>query len=77
MNADTRSREQTLGEKERQKNKLPGPLLSVREVASFFGVHSSTVRRWQNRGILKGHFIGLRSNLRFKQEDILDLLNKG
>ena len=58
-------------------SKLPARLLSVNEVAQFLGIHSSTVRRWEKRGLLKSYAIGLRHNLRFKQEDVLKFLDKG
>ena len=56
-------------------HKLPARLLTVDEVAHFLGVHSSTVRRWEKKGLLKSYPIGLRNNLRFKQEDILGFLS--
>ena len=59
-----------------RENKLPARLLSVSEVAQFLGVHASTVRRWGKRGLLKAYAIGLRNNLRFKQEDVLRLLDE-
>ena len=55
---------------------LPARLLPISEVAGFFGVHSSTVRRWVRNGLLKSYTVGLRHNLRFKQEDILSFLEK-
>ena len=61
---------------EYRENKLPARLLPVCEVARFLGVHSSTVRRWEKTGILKSYAIGLRHNLRFKQEDVLNFLDK-
>ena len=61
---------------EYRENKLPARLLPVSEVARFLGVHSSTVRRWGKKGILKPYPIGLRHNLRFKQEDVLNFLDK-
>ena len=59
-----------------QENTLPARLLSVSEVAGFLGVHPSTVRRWEKTGLLKSYDIGLRCNLRFKQEDVIDFLHK-
>ncbi|RLC61469.1 MAG: hypothetical protein DRI01_08445 [Chloroflexi bacterium] len=63
-------------ETEYLESKLPARLLSVGEVARFLGVHSSTVRRWEKSGLLKSYTIGLRNNLRFKQEDVLSFLDK-
>jgi excisionase family DNA binding protein len=62
-------------ETEYNDNKLPARLLAVGEVAHFLGVHSSTVRRWERKGLLKSYAIGLRRSLRFKQEDVLNFLN--
>jgi excisionase family DNA binding protein len=63
-------------ETEYRENKLPARLLPINEVARFLGVHSSTVRRWEKTGLLKSYAIGLRHNLRFKQEDVLNFLDK-
>jgi len=76
MGMDTDSNEKIGMLKEDNGNKLPARLLSVGEVAYFLGVHSSTIRRWGKRGLLKSYSIGLRHNLRFKQEDILNFLDK-
>ena len=72
----TISNERTRVEIEYHDNKLPARLLAVEEVARFLGVHSSTVRRWEKKGLLKSYAIGLGNNLRFKQEDVLRFLNK-
>ena len=61
---------------EYREDKLPARLLLVSEVARFLGVHPSTVRRWEKGGLLKSYTIGLRQNLRFKQEDVLDFIGK-
>ena len=76
MLVSTNSNEKVSEEAEYQESKLPARLLSVNEVARFLGVHSSSVRRWEKRGLLKSYTIGLRHNLRFKQEDVLDFLDK-
>ena len=70
----TNSGERTTMKIKYRKDKLPARLLSVSEVADFLGVHPSTVRRWGQKGLLKSYPIGLRNNLRFKQEDVLNLL---
>lgn len=73
---DTNSSEKIGMQTEYIGNKLPARLLSVGEVAHFLGVHSSTVRRWGKKGLLKSYAIGLRHNLRFKQEDVLNFLDR-
>jgi len=73
---DTRNNENATTEMKYVESKLPARLLAVDEVAHFLGVHSSTVRRWERTGLLKSYPIGPRNNLRFKQEDILNFLDK-
>ena len=68
--------ERALMEKEYVERLLPARLLAVDEVAHFLGVHTSTVRRWQKAGLLKSYPIGPRNNLRFKQEDLINFLDK-
>jgi excisionase family DNA binding protein len=60
---------------ENSEERLPARLLDVDEVAHFLGVHASTVRRWEKKRLLKSHSIGLRRNLRFRQDDILNFIN--
>jgi excisionase family DNA binding protein len=63
-------------EAEGHKNELPQRMLTVKEVASILNIHTNTVRRWEEKGLLESYGIGPRHSLRFKQEDILDFLDK-
>ena len=76
MIMSTKGSEEISMETEYRESKLPARLLSVGQVARFLGVHSNTVRRWGKRGLLKSYAIGLRNNLRFRQEDVLSFLDK-
>ena len=51
-----------------------GPMLTVRDVAKLLHIHSNTVRRWSNRGVLKAYQITPRGDRRFRQEDIASFL---
>ncbi len=46
------------------------PMLTVREVANLLHVHSNTVRRWSDRGLIRAHRITHRGDRRFKMKDI-------
>ena len=57
-----------------------GSMLTVREVSQLLHVHSNTLRRWSDQGIIKAYRIGSRGDRRFRAEDIAVLLleeNKG
>jgi excisionase family DNA binding protein len=56
------------------KNNLTDNMLTVREVSQILHVHSNTLRRWSDQGIIKAYRIGPRGDRRFKQEDISLLL---
>jgi excisionase family DNA binding protein len=45
-------------------------MLTARELARLLNVHINTVRRWDDRGILKAYRIGTRGDRRFSREDI-------
>lgn len=51
-----------------------GPLLKVREVARLLHVHSNTVRRWSDRGLIRTYRISRRGDRRFRREDIIRFL---
>ena len=76
MVVDTSSNKEVRVETEYGESGLPVRLLTVREVARYLGVHSNSVRRWEKMGLLKSYAIGLRNNLRFAQEEVLDFLKR-
>ena len=51
-----------------------GPMLTVREVARLLHIHSNTVRRWSDRGIIRAYRINHRGDRRFRREDVADFL---
>jgi len=55
-------------------NREMGGMLTVGEVAQLLYVHSNTLRRWTEKGIIKAYRIGPRGDRRFRQEDIAVLL---
>lgn len=56
------------------KNNLTDNMLTVREVSQILHVHSNTLRRWSDLGLIKTYRIGPRGDRRFKQEDITLML---
>jgi excisionase family DNA binding protein len=45
-------------------------MLTTGEVARLLNVHDSTVRRWNDRGIIKAYRIGPQGERRFRRDDI-------
>lgn len=45
-------------------------MLRVGQVAQLLGMHPNTVRRWNNKGILKAYRISPRGDRRFRRQDI-------
>ena len=45
-------------------------MLTVRQLARLLNVHINTVRRWNDRGVLKAYRIGPRGDRRFSREDV-------
>ncbi len=56
------------------KNSLTDNMLTVREVSQILHVHSNTLRRWSDMGLIKVYRIGPRGDRRFKLEDITIML---
>jgi len=52
------------------------PMLTVREVATLLHVHTNTVRRWSDRGIIKAQRITQRGDRRFNLEEIRRFLSE-
>ena len=50
------------------------PTLTVREVSKILHVHSNTVRRWSDAGLIQVYRISHRGDRRFKREDIVRFL---
>ncbi len=51
-----------------------GSMLTVREVARLLNIHSNTLRRWSDQGIIKAYRITRRGDRRFRPEDIARFL---
>ena len=50
------------------------PMLTVKEVARLLHLHSNTVRRWSDRGLITVYRIGQRGDRRFTRDDIAAFL---
>ena len=53
-----------------------GPMLTIREVAELLHIHSNTVRRWADRGILRVYRVTRRGDRRFRRRDIAHFLDE-
>jgi excisionase family DNA binding protein len=45
-------------------------MLTTRQLAQLLNVHINTVRRWDERGVLKAYRLGPRGDRRYNREDI-------
>jgi excisionase family DNA binding protein len=52
------------------------PMLTVRDVARLFDVHTNTVRRWSNCGRIRTYHISKRGDRRFRRDDVFRLLRQ-
>jgi excisionase family DNA binding protein len=52
------------------------PMLTVSEVSQLINVHSNTLRRWSDRGIIRAYRINSRGDRRFKLEDVARFLSE-
>ena len=51
-------------------------LLTTSKVARMLGVHSNTVRRWVDEGLLPTYRIGVRRDRRIKKSDVEKFLEE-
>jgi excisionase family DNA binding protein len=51
-------------------------MLTVAEVARMLHIHTNTLRRWADQGLIKSYRITSRGDRRFKDLDVIDFLNK-
>jgi len=49
-------------------------LLKISEAAKLLNVHPNTLRKWDNKGILKAVRFGERGDRRYRKEDLLKLI---
>ncbi len=45
-------------------------MMTTGEVTRLFNVHTNTVRRWSEQGILKAYRVGTRGDRKFRREDV-------
>ena len=51
-------------------------MLRTGEAASLLGIHTNTLRRWSEKGLIRAHRISLRGDRRFRREDIDSFLKE-
>lgn len=51
------------------------PLLTIREAAEFLHVHTNTLRRWSDIGLVSSYRICERGDRRFSKEDLMRFLS--
>lgn len=52
-------------------------MLRPSEAAQLLGVHTNTVRRWSDKGILRAYLISTRGDRRFRRTEIESFLKQG
>lgn len=55
---------------------MNGPLVTVKEACRILHVHSNTLRRWSNQGLIRAYRLGPRRERRFELADVLALLSE-
>ena len=57
-------------ERDKKPEKPISTMLITSDVARIFNVHTSTIRRWSEQGIIKSYRIGPRGDRRYRREDV-------
>src|SRR2546423_4024484 len=52
-------------------------LLNTAEAARFLRVSQASIRRWSDSGLLPSHRVGRRRERRFRETDLLPLVDRG
>jgi len=55
---------------DKQPEKSIRTMMTISDVARIFNVHTSTIRRWSEQGMIKSYSVGPRGALRFLREDV-------
>jgi excisionase family DNA binding protein len=55
-------------------SKVPSDMLRTGEACRILCIHSNTLRRWSEQGIIKAYRVGPRGDRRFRRDDIAALL---
>ncbi len=55
---------------------LTEPMLTMREACRLLNVHSNTLRRWGQQGMLRIYRVGPRGHRRFRRTDVIALLTE-
>lgn len=54
-----------------------GELLKLKEASELLKVHPNTLRKWDEKGVLKAVRFGPRQDRRYKKEDVMKLMSNG
>ena len=54
--------------------KVPSNMLRTGEACRILCIHSNTLRRWSEQGMVKAYRVGPRGDRRFRRDDVAALL---
>lgn len=50
--------------------------MAPREAAAFLGIHTNTLRKWSDMGLVPAYRQGAGGHRKFKRKDLLDYLDR-